>query len=209
MNLSLDYLRIALLAGIIHLDTMAVLQAMVSRPIVTGPIIGTAIGQPESGLLIGCIMELVYISSVTIGVKIPSDATAATVTAVVCAVFADTRSALVATPVAVLSGTVLGTVYTFMDVRIKHANSVSLGWVDTAKPELVEERVTALVYRGLVSTYLGAVLFYLALLPVAQLIVTAASDAIIGVGADHAFVTGMWLLPAIGIGVGVAHFSEG
>jgi len=208
VNLSLEFLGIALIAGVVHLDTMAFLQSMISRPIVAGPIIGSAIGRPESGLLIGCIMELVYISSVTIGVKIPSDATAATVMAVVCAGVPDGRYAAVGTPVAMLVGTLMGTAYTFMDVRIKHANSVSLGWVDTAKPELVDARVTALVQRGLVTVYLGSVLFYLALLPLVQFAVKMVSEAVLALGMERAFAAGVWLLPAVGIGVGLAHFTE-
>lgn len=66
MNL-LEALPIALLGGLLGLDVVSFPQAMISRPIVASTLAGTFIGHPESGLLIGVVLELIALDTLPFG----------------------------------------------------------------------------------------------------------------------------------------------
>ena len=66
MNL-LEALPLALLGGLLGLDVVSFPQAMVSRPIVASTLAGTFIGHPESGLLIGIVLELIALDTLPFG----------------------------------------------------------------------------------------------------------------------------------------------
>ena len=68
---------IAVLGGFICLDRI-VLQGMVSRPVVTGPIIGFILGDAYTGLIVGALMELFWIDRSPIGAYVPPNDTLAT-----------------------------------------------------------------------------------------------------------------------------------
>ncbi|OGP09934.1 MAG: hypothetical protein A3G39_09425 [Deltaproteobacteria bacterium RIFCSPLOWO2_12_FULL_43_16] len=62
---------VSLVGGLLSLDRTAVLQIMVSRPIITGPIIGYILGDVKTGLLIGGMLELLFVGGLPIGGHIP------------------------------------------------------------------------------------------------------------------------------------------
>jgi mannose/fructose/N-acetylgalactosamine-specific phosphotransferase system component IIC len=66
MNL-LELLPIALLGAILGLDVVSFPQAMISRPIVAATAAGAFIGQPERGLLIGVVLELIALDTLPFG----------------------------------------------------------------------------------------------------------------------------------------------
>jgi mannose/fructose/N-acetylgalactosamine-specific phosphotransferase system component IIC len=63
----LEALPLALLGGLLGLDVVSFPQAMVSRPIVASTLAGTFIGHPESGLLIGIVLELIALDTLPFG----------------------------------------------------------------------------------------------------------------------------------------------
>lgn len=63
----LDALPIALLGAILGLDVVSFPQAMISRPIVAATIAGAFIGEPEGGLLIGVVLELIALDTLPFG----------------------------------------------------------------------------------------------------------------------------------------------
>ena len=74
----LQAILVAVLGGIICLDRI-VLQAMISRPIVTGPLIGFLLHDPYTGLITGAFIELFWIDRLPIGTYIPPNDTLATI----------------------------------------------------------------------------------------------------------------------------------
>ena len=64
--------------GIICLDRIF-LQVMVSRPVVTGPIIGLILNDPFTGLLCGALVELLWIDRLPIGTYVPPNDSITTV----------------------------------------------------------------------------------------------------------------------------------
>jgi mannose/fructose/N-acetylgalactosamine-specific phosphotransferase system component IIC len=200
MILSLNFLFIALISGIIHLDTLVFGQFMISRPIVCGPIIGYLLGSVNEGILLGAILELLYISIIPVGIKIPPDSTAATIFSIVCSKLTGCLS------LGVFLGIFVGWVYKYVDIFLRSAISIVLSWVDSAKPDLVERRINLLVIYGIVSSYLKTVLFYLLFFPIIGFFGITICKFF--TKSNLVFNSLVYVLPAIGVGIGLYHFTE-
>lgn len=68
--------------GVISLDRIAAFQIMVSRPIVAGPLVGMLCGSLAAGIIIGALVELLWIGDLPVGGHIPTHETAVVVIAV-------------------------------------------------------------------------------------------------------------------------------
>jgi mannose/fructose/N-acetylgalactosamine-specific phosphotransferase system component IIC len=77
---------IALVGGLIGLDRTAVGQFMISQPIVVGPLTGWMLGDPGAGIVIGAVLELIWVLDMPIGSFVPADATISTMSATAIAV---------------------------------------------------------------------------------------------------------------------------
>lgn len=64
-------MKVSLAGGVLTLDRTAVVQAMVSRPIVTAPVVGFWMGNVPSALMVGIILELLLIGDLPVGRYIP------------------------------------------------------------------------------------------------------------------------------------------
>jgi len=71
---------VSIIGGLLSLDVSAWGQIMVSRPIVCGPLIGFLLGDLKTGLIIGALLELIWINVISVGAAIPPDATIVAVT---------------------------------------------------------------------------------------------------------------------------------
>lgn len=87
----LNFLEVALLGGVMCLDRVF-LQAMISRPVVVGPVIGLALSEPFTGLVIGAFIELLWIDRSPVGLYIPPNDSIATVLATAGAILAGRES---------------------------------------------------------------------------------------------------------------------
>jgi PTS system mannose-specific IIC component len=67
----LVYLVLALVAGLAAVERKGFLQAMLSRPIVLGPVAGWALGDPRGGLLVAAPLELFWLGAVNLGAALP------------------------------------------------------------------------------------------------------------------------------------------
>jgi mannose/fructose/N-acetylgalactosamine-specific phosphotransferase system component IIC len=72
----------AMLAGLIALDFTACGPFMISQPLVCGPLFGWLMGQVAVGVIIGGIVQLLWMDLSPIGVGIPYDATSTTLLAI-------------------------------------------------------------------------------------------------------------------------------
>jgi len=115
------FLKLAVLGGIIGLDTTAVGQIMISQPLVTGTIIGLLLGNLSVGILIGILLQLLWIAAIPIGAAIPPDSSLTTILATAIAIMAGKVSPasmmlamMISIPVGLLTGKV--------DVLIRRIN---------------------------------------------------------------------------------------
>ncbi len=67
MTEPLAIVLLSILAGAVALDTTAALQMMFSQPLVAGTCAGLILGHPETGLLIGTALELVWVAARPVG----------------------------------------------------------------------------------------------------------------------------------------------
>jgi PTS system mannose-specific IIC component len=65
--LTVDFLSLTLLGGLLALDGTSMGQFMVSRPLVAGVLTGWVVGDPALGLLMGGILEVYFISIFPVG----------------------------------------------------------------------------------------------------------------------------------------------
>jgi len=73
-----SWLVVALLGGLVGLDTSSFPQAMISRPLVAGTLTGAVFGRPLEGLVVGFVMEAFSILVLPIGAaRYPESGTAA------------------------------------------------------------------------------------------------------------------------------------
>jgi mannose/fructose/N-acetylgalactosamine-specific phosphotransferase system component IIC len=75
MDLIVVAFKLSLIGSFIYLDRTHAMQVMISRPVVTAPIIGFFAGNPAMGLLVGAIIELLWIREIPVGAFIPPDET--------------------------------------------------------------------------------------------------------------------------------------
>jgi PTS system mannose-specific IIC component len=68
----------AIAGGILCLDRVF-LQIMISRPVVSGTVIGLLLGDPHSGLITGALVELLWIDRLPVGTVVPPNDTIAAV----------------------------------------------------------------------------------------------------------------------------------
>lgn len=111
------------LSAALWLDRVFVLQALVSRPIVLGPLLGLAAANLPLGLLIGAALELMWLNAPPVGAFLPYDESFCTAVAVpVGAVAATTLNMQEAAGIALLICLPTTLVGRWVDTRIRKAN---------------------------------------------------------------------------------------
>lgn len=80
------YLLGALTATLCGLDRTAALQVMISRPLVAAALTGLLLGDLRSGLAIGVLLELLWLSRLPVGASVPHDDTQLAIGATVLAI---------------------------------------------------------------------------------------------------------------------------
>jgi mannose/fructose/N-acetylgalactosamine-specific phosphotransferase system component IIC len=74
----MSWLWIALVGGVVGLDSTSFPQIMISRPIVAGALTGLVLGHPVEGALVGLLLEVFHLSILPIGAaRTPEAGTAA------------------------------------------------------------------------------------------------------------------------------------
>ncbi|MGK2905131.1 MAG: PTS sugar transporter subunit IIC [Desulfuromonadales bacterium] len=81
-----DYLLAGLVAMLTGLDRVALIQIMISRPLVAGPLTGWVLGHPLVGMEVGMLLELLWLGRLPVGAAIPPDDTQVAVGATVLAI---------------------------------------------------------------------------------------------------------------------------
>ncbi len=134
-------LLIGLIGGIVDLDSTATWQFMVSQPIVAAPLtglfLGALVGQEAAGLklglMIGTILQLLWIEQLPLGMNVPPDAALASVLSVALGFLAgrefDTYvEREVCNTVALLVAVALGLFGRALDRGIRRLNTRLEGW---------------------------------------------------------------------------------
>ena len=81
-ELVVDCVVVGLIGGLLSLDRTGAFQIMISRPLVSAPLIGIVLGESMLGLSAGVIIELLYMADRPVGGYMPTHETALSVMAV-------------------------------------------------------------------------------------------------------------------------------
>ena len=109
---------LSLVGGLLALDGVSVAQSMVSRPFVTGAVIGALSGDLTTGMLVGGLLELYLLVAVpTGGGRFPEGSVAATVATIAAIQVGGTEGLLIALATGLLWGWVGGVSQSWMRGR--------------------------------------------------------------------------------------------
>lgn len=120
-----DYLLAGFVAILTGLDRVALVQIMISRPLVAAPLTGLVLGNPLVGLEVGMLIELLWLGRLPVGAAIPPDDTQVAVGATVLAISVGHSLDLGGMPMvllAVLIAIPLGKFGQVFDRLARHAN---------------------------------------------------------------------------------------
>lgn len=139
---------IALIGGIVDLDSTATWQFMISQPIVAAPLTGLFLGNLygeaaaglKLGLMVGTILQLVWIEQLPLGMNVPPDAALASVLSVALGFIAghsyeSYSEREVCYTIALLLSVALGLLGRSLDMFVRRLNTNLDNWV-TRKVEL-------------------------------------------------------------------------
>ena len=140
---------VALIGGLVALDTTAGPQVMLSQPIVACPILGLLLGDLQTGLLFGTLLELIWIGTVPAGASRFFDSNMAAVAAAGAAIWAMQRCDIARPSAVLLSlGVVLpiGLLGSRMTVAVRKFNGFLIRKADHAARSGLSSRVS--LYHG-------------------------------------------------------------
>ena len=141
------------------------IQAMISRPVVIAPLMGLLLGNLYAGLIIGAIIELIWIDRLPIGTYIPPNDSLTAVLAVAIALISGSATGGVTPQIialAVILAIPFGSLAKQMDVMIIQSNNVLS---DQALRDAQENNLRAIErknYRGLLKVFFFYGVFLLA-----------------------------------------------
>ncbi|PLX41483.1 MAG: hypothetical protein C0608_05560 [Deltaproteobacteria bacterium] len=149
-------LILAFVGGLLRMDRTALVQTMLSRPVLAAPLAGIIIGDIPAGILCGVLMEPIWLARIPVGSRVPPDETIAAITAVAGA---KALSSGLPWPgyalVAVVLALPMGLVGRWLDFRVRKANDAL--YFDAV--EVVERGGVPRVGR---AQFIGALRFFLA-----------------------------------------------
>jgi len=198
-----EVLLASLVALICGLDRTAACQFMFARPMVAGPLAGCALGEPLTGLQIGFLLELLWISRLPVGATIPPDDTQVAVAGTLLAVFLERKTG-VAVPgtvfLALLISMPLGKAGQLFDRAARNRNRRLVELAETAITDGRTENLEKIHLRGLIS-FGGASLATFACIVVPGIGLSAAIGPMLGPVVQKVG-TWLWLaFPLVGTAV--------
>lgn len=150
-----ELLTVSIVGGILTLDSTVFGQFMISRPIVAGPVIGWLCGDVKTGIIVGAMIELLWIGVVPVGVGVPPDS--AIVCIVASAIAANKEPSAAA--IAVILSVPLGIIFKRLDIAHRKWNRVFLPVVENGIKNGRYYILTFVIWSGVFLSYLKSFLF--------------------------------------------------
>lgn len=122
---AVDYLLAGMVSMLTGLDRVALVQSMISRPLVAGPLTGWVLGAPLVGLEVGMLLELLWLGRLPVGAAIPPDDTQVAVGATVIAASTGQAVGIAGMPLVILAVLIaipLGKFGQVFDKLARHVN---------------------------------------------------------------------------------------
>lgn len=153
-----EIVLISLVGGFISIDRTAAFQVMISRPVVTSPLIGMMLGDVMAGIQAGLIIELLWIGALPVGASVPPDETIVSILVPAFAIWQKRitgQEGLDALALAMVLTIPLAILAQRLDSRIREKNIASAHAADSFAEEGNIEEVGRECVSGLKRFYLG------------------------------------------------------
>ena len=155
---------VALVCG---LDRVAILQILISRPIVAAPLAGLLLGEPTIGLQIGVMVELLWLARLPVGASVPPDDTQVAVAATVLSIALGRQLDALTVELMLLCLLIalpVGKIGQYFEHRARNYNSILPVQTDQALHNELFGQVQLLHLRGLLSFAASSLLTYLTII---------------------------------------------
>jgi mannose PTS system EIIC component len=152
---------VALVCG---LDRVAILQILVSRPIVAAPLAGLLLGEPLIGLQVGVMVELLWLARLPVGAAVPPDDTQVAIAATVLSIALGRQIEALSVELMLLSLLValpVGKIGQYFEHHARNYNSILPVQTDQALQDGLIGRAQVLHLRGILSFAASSLLTYL------------------------------------------------
>jgi len=172
-HMLLAIVGIAGIGGLIGLDRTALGQFMFSQPIVAGPLVGWILGDPMTGIIIGTVLELIWVLDMPVGSFVPANSTISSIAATAIASLGSNGSA----PLSVVGFCLLLTtgmvpITMWADTTLRKWTAGLGGAIADVSSEKVGHALTKAHLLGLAAFYSKSFILYLFFLPVGLVLVT-------------------------------------
>ncbi len=207
-ELAIDLGLVATVGGLLSLDRRASFQLMLSQPLVAVSILGLIFGDIQTGVIVGSILQLIWMSCVLFGANIPRNDTLGSITiggaVLLFSQYVSDSSMAVSSSVwalAIVVGAPTCVLGQWLDVRLDHLNKKL---ADTADAAIDDGRFEQL------SINIGLAIFRTFIVNAAATAVTASLTFLVlmkfmfqmGDSFTQAFeVIGTYIIPALGVAV--------
>jgi mannose/fructose/N-acetylgalactosamine-specific phosphotransferase system component IIC len=149
----------SLWGGLIALDITGFGPWLITQPMVAGPLFGWLMGHVDTGVVIGGIVQLLWMDITPVGVGIPYDAMAVTLLAIFWATLSPTTS-LSQIVLALILAVPFGSVFKMMDQWARRLNTRILHTMEAVKDEYLSAALSGGIAAGLVWSFLRYALSY-------------------------------------------------
>ncbi|MCK4533537.1 PTS sugar transporter subunit IIC [bacterium] len=152
-------LWISVIGGILNLDFRAMGQFMFYRPFVAGAIIGLTLGDIQTGVFVGIMVELIWISNISMGVAIPWNIGAIGVMSVGL-VFLSGEFSGEAVVLSIALAIPFGWLFKKVDIWWRHKNKFCNRWIEQWIEKDKLYRIFLLNWAVILAIFLSSFLFY-------------------------------------------------
>jgi len=206
-TVALDLAIIAACGGVVGLDRRGAFQAMISQPLVAVPLLGACLGDLQTGLLLGAVLQLLWMSSMLFGANTPPNETLSSmVSGGMVLLYGKHISApdVAVMTTGILLAVPLGPLGRLIDVRLEKMNLAlsqrALAAVEESRLEVID-RLPWIALARVFSIHAALI----ALGSGVGLLLLAAIQPMLGVGLRAAVATvGTYLVPALGLAVALS-----
>jgi len=195
----------ALWAGVIALDFTGFGPFMVSQPMVCGPIFGWLLGRISVGVILGGIVQLIWMDVTPVGVGIPFDTTAVTLLAVYWATLTPHES-LSQIILALLIAVPFGYLFRAMDFYARRLNTLIVRRIERVSDDHLPAAMNVGIIGGLAWSWARYAVFYAFSMWAGERLWTRLAYSPRMTWIDQGLTMAVILLPVAGMGVALELF---
>ncbi len=205
--LAADLAVVSAVGGLLALERRGAFQLMLSQPIVAVPLLGFILGDVATGVWLGSLLQLLWMSAVLFGANVPPNETLASVSIAGMVLLYGRYFGAPDPPVwtvAILLGAPLSLVGRSLEIRLDRSNRALAERADEAAKAGLPAALSALPPLGLLRSLLANAAVVL-MAVTAGVIVLALLQPLAGRQVSYALsVVGFYVVPAVGLAVALS-----